>query len=97
MSEHLLTTMTQLHFDLMMDLFKMCTSHYTQVYHSIKCTSIVCVDKHSILVSIFMNSCSQLCITPIDQDQSSTLPVQLCGLLLVLMQDIDASCYPSTS
>jgi len=31
MSEHMLSTMTQLHFDLLVDLLKLCTSHYTQV------------------------------------------------------------------
>ena len=33
MVEHMSSCMTQLHFDLLMDLFKMSTSHYTQVQY----------------------------------------------------------------
>ena len=99
MVEQTSSCMTQLHFDLLMDLFKMSTSHYTQVATFailLQCpytfwkgyfppsSDIFCLPHGCVCYYLFN-------IYHTDQDKSSKHSFTPSGQLLVLMQDHDTS------
>ena len=56
MVEHMSSCMTQMHFDLLMDLFKMNTSHYTQVLYIHIVIVVICGHIQSLICKMYIYS-----------------------------------------